>query len=271
MLQRQISDEQLETMQRIKQFSRAFKVFELDEYLPSADNARHAHTPKDMLTALRTGLSFVDRFVVSTEALADAFSGLHGDIRVIETRLPLEGWKELSSQRQRGRKPRVGWAGSIHHAGNLELIADVVKALAQEVEWVFLGGCPDTIRPYVHEVYEGVDIARYPQALAALDLDLALEPLEQSVFNDCRSNLRLLEYGACGFPVVCSDLRPYQGDLPVTRVKNRFDDWVEAIRMHINDLDASARMGDQLQAKVLNEWMLEGDNLNAWRWAWMAN
>ncbi|MDD1974996.1 glycosyltransferase [Pseudomonas tussilaginis] len=272
-LQRQISDDQLEAMRRIKQFSRAFKVLELSEYLPnlSADNAQHADTSKDVLASLCTGLSFVDRCVVSTEALADAFSGWHGDIRVVETRLPMEGWKGLSSQRQRGRKPRVGWVGGIYHAADLELIGDVVKALTQEVEWVFLGMCPEKLRPYVHEVYEGVDIARYPQALAGLDLDLALEPLAQNLFNECKSNLRLLEYGACGFPVVCSDLRPYQGDLPVTRVKNRFEDWVEAIRMHINDLDASARMGDQLQAKVLGEWMLESDNLNAWRWAWMAN
>lgn len=273
LLQRQIGDDRLEAMRRIKQLSRAFKVYELDDYLPNLPikNVHREHMPKDALKSLRRGLGFVDRFVVSTEALAEAFGGMHDDIRVIENCLPLEWWKGLSSQRRRGRKPRVGWAGGVSHTGDLELIADVVKELAQEVEWVFFGMCPEKIRPYVHELHNGVDIELYPQALARLDLDLAIAPVEQNLFNECKSNLRLLEYGACGFPVVCSDVRCYQGDLPVTRVKNRFRDWVEAIRTHINDLDASARMGDELRSEVLGGWMLEGERLQRWRKAWLPD
>ena len=272
-LQRQLGDERLEAMRRIKTLSRAFKVYELDDYLPNLPmkSLHREHMPRDVLKSLRKGLGFVDRFVVSTEALADAFSGLHADIRVIENRLPREWWQNLTSQRRRGRKPRVGWAGGVSHTGDLELIADVVKELAGEVEWVFMGMCPDRIRPYVQEVHAGVDINAYPAALASLDLDLALAPVEQNLFNECKSNLRLLEYGACGFPVVCSDLRCYEGELPVTRVKNRFKDWVDAIRMHVNDLDASARQGDALRTAVMRDWMLEGGNLELWRRAWLPD
>ncbi|MGE8499339.1 MAG: glycosyltransferase [Pseudomonas sp.] len=272
-LQRQISDGRLEAMRRIKQFSNAFKVYELDDYLPNLPmkSVHRDQMPKDVLRSLRKGLGFVDRFVVSTAPLAEAFSGLHDDIRVMENRLPVEWWKGLTSQRRRGRKPRVGWAGGVSHTGDLELIADVVKELANEVEWVFFGMCPEKIRPYVHEVHTGVDIDLYPAALAKLDLDLALAPVEQNLFNECKSNLRLLEYGACGFPVVCSDLVCYQGDLPVTRVKNRFKDWVDAIRAHISDLDATARMGDELRAQVNRDWMLEGANAEAWCKAWLPD
>ncbi|MFZ3152368.1 glycosyltransferase [Pseudomonas sp.] len=272
-LQRQIGDERLEAMQRIKQFSRAFKVYELDDYLPNLPikSVHRNQMPRDILKSLRRGLSYVDRFVVTTAPLADALCGFHPDIRVIENRLPVDWWKGLSSRRQRGQKPRVGWAGGIGHTGDLELIADVIRELAVEVEWVFFGMCPEKIRPYVHEVHAGVDIERYSAALAALDLDLALAPVEQNLFNDCKSNLRLLEYGACGFPVICSDVLCYRGDLAVTRVKNRFKDWVDAIRAHINDLDAAAKMGDELRAQVLAKWMLEADNAEAWRAAWLPD
>nr|WP_286584874.1 hypothetical protein [Pseudomonas guguanensis] len=148
---------------------------------------------------------------------------------------------------------------------------DVVRELAGEVEWVFMGMCPDAIRPYVNEFHGGVDIEGYPAALASLDLDLALAPVEPNLFNECKSNLRLLEYGACGFPVICSDLLCYRGDLPVTRVKNRFRDWVDAIRMHINDLDAAAQAGDRLREAVYRDWMLEGENLHRWQRAWMPD
>ena len=269
-LQRQIGDERLEAMRRIQRFSRAFKIYELDDYLPNLPlkSVHRAHMPRDILKSLRRGLEFVDRFVVSTAPLAEAFAGLHGDIRVIENRLPVKWWKGLESQRRRGRKPRVGWAGGVSHTGDLDLIVDVVRELAGEVEWVFMGMCPDVIRPYVNEIHAGVDIESYPAALAGLDLDLALAPVEQNLFNECKSNLRLLEYGACGFPVVCSDLVCYRGDLPVTRVKNRFRDWVDAIRMHINDLDAAAVAGDRLRDAVYRDWMLDGENLQRWRQAW---
>lgn len=273
-LQRAVLDEQLEKMRRMQAFSEAFKVFELDDYLPNLPikSIHRLHMPKDILRSLRRGLGYVDRFVVSTQPLAEAFSGLHGDIRVIENRLPVGWWKGLQSERRVGTKPRVGWAGGAGHTGDLELIADVVKELADEVEWVFLGMCPDKLRPYIHEFRAGVFIHQYPSSLASLNLDLALAPLEQNLFNECKSNLRLLEYGACGFPVICSDVRCFQSDgLPVIRVKNRFKDWVEAIRAHINDLDAAARAGDELRTAVLNGWMLEGENLEAWRKAWLSD
>ncbi|MCG4453711.1 glycosyltransferase [Pseudomonas sp. MMS21-TM103] len=272
-LQRQIGDERLEAIRRMKAFSRAFKVYELDDYLPNLPmkNSNREHMPKDILKSLRRGLSHVDRFVVSTETLAEAFAGLHEDIRVIENRLPVSWWQGLQARRRTSARARVGWAGGAGHAGDLEIIADVVKELAGEVDWVFFGMCPDKLRPFIHEFHPGVPIEQYPAALARLNLDLALAPVEQNLFNECKSNLRLLEYGACGFPVICSDVRCYQGALPVTRVKNRFRDWLDAIRLHLSDLDAAARMGDELRASVNREWMLEGPGLEAWRKAWLPD
>ena len=130
------------------------------------------------------------------------------------------------------------------------------------------------MRPYIHESHEGVAIEEYPAKLPALNLDLGLAPVELNLFNECKSNLRQLEYGACGIPVICTDIRPYRdglnAGLPVTLVKNRYKDWVDAIRMHINDLDATARMGDELKARVLADWMLGGEHLIQWRDAWVG-
>lgn len=273
-LQRQLTAPQLKLMQGYRDFNRAFKVYELDDYLPNVPmkSAFRNALPKDVLKVLRKAVALTDRFVVSTAPLAEQFASLHSDIRVVRNRLPVDWWSDLHSQRRVGPKPRVGWGGGASHRGDLELIADVVRDLADEVEWVFFGMCPDKLRPYVHELHDGVPIEQYPAKLASLNLDLALAPLEENIFNICKSNLRLLEYGACGFPVVCSDIAPYQGDdLPVTRVRNRYKDWVGAIRMHLDDLDATAATGDALRAAVHRDWMLQGENLLNWRQAWLAD
>jgi hypothetical protein len=102
----------------------------------------------------------------------------------------------------------------------------------------------------------------YPAKLASLNLDLAVAPLEIHPFNEAKSNLRLLEYGVMGWPVVCTDIHPYQ-NAPVKRVANEPQAWIDAIRERVHDLDAAEREGDQLKAWVLQNFMLE-DHLDEW-------
>lgn len=272
-LQRRISDEDLERMRRMPRFSRALKIYELDDYLPNlpAKSAHREHMPRDILRTLRQAFARVDRVVVSTPALAEALAGLHPDIRIAHNRLPPGWWKGLPAPRRgTGTRPRVGWAGGVGHTGDLEMVADVVAELAGEVDWVFFGMCPERLRPHVAEFHPGVDIEAYPRYLARLDLDLAIAPLEQNRFNECKSNLRLLEYGACAVPVVCSDVGPYRDEsLPVTRVRNRHRDWIAAIRAHLADAGARADAGDALRAAVHRDWMLADAGLAQWQAAWL--
>lgn len=274
-MQRRVGEEAIARIERMRRFSRAFRVHELDDWLPGLPlkSAHRAEMPKDITASLRQVLSRVDRLVVATPALAEAFAGFHERIRVVENRLDPRLWKALPAARARpgGGKPRVGWAGGIGHTGDLEMIADVVRELAGEVDWVFFGMCPERLRPYVAEFHEGISFHAYPRALARLGLDLALAPLEDNRFNQCKSQLRLLEYGACGYPVVCSDIAPYRGGLPVTRVRNRFRDWVGAIRGHLAEREATAAAGQALRQAVLQDWMLEGRALEDWRKAWLPD
>lgn len=272
-LQRPVTEGQLPLLQDMKAWSRAFKVFELDDYLPNLPlkSVHRGNFGKDVLRTIRRGLDCVDRFVVSTEPLAQAFKGMHPDIRVVPNRLDPLSWGDLPvSRRRAGAKPRVGWVGGTGHDGDLALIFDLVKALAGEVDWVFLGGVPAAMRPYAALFHPGVDLHLYPDKIASLHLDLALAPLEQNLFNECKSNLRVLEYGICGYPVICSDIAPYRGGLPVTLVRNRYKDWLDAIRAHLADLDATARRGDELREVVRRDWMLDERGLAQWGEAWLG-
>ena len=270
-LQRQTDPQQLQLLKKMKTYSKAFKVYELDDYLPGVPvkSAFKDNISKDILKRLRQGVAQMDRFIVSTNALAEALDGLHPDIQVVELRLPPVWWGDLKNERQENIKPRFGWAGGGGHRGDLEMVADVIREFSEEVDWVFFGMCPDALRPYVKEFHAGVDIEKYPAKLSSLNLDLAIAPLEDNLFNRCKSNLRLLEYGACGIPVVASAVRPYvDSQLPVTLVKNRYIDWVRALRDHLHDLKASRRLGDELHEQIRNKWMLEGENLQLWVKAW---
>ncbi|MNF26561.1 GalNAc(5)-diNAcBac-PP-undecaprenol beta-1,3-glucosyltransferase [compost metagenome] len=273
-LQGRYSEGPINEIERLKTYSRAFRIFELDDYVIKVPkkNGHLRNMPEDMEQTVRRGIGLCDRLVVSTQALADALAGSNSDIRVVPNMLAPHLWHGLRGQRRTSSKPRVGWGGGTSHAGDLEIIAEVVRELAHEVEWVFFGMCPEALRPYIHEFHSVIGLEAYPAKLASLNLDLALAPLEHHIFNDCKSNLRLLEYGACGYPVICSDTEAYRGYLPCTRVvSNSTSEWLQAIRMHLSDREASYRMGDELREVVLRDYMLQGDNLQPWFDGWMPD
>jgi glycosyltransferase involved in cell wall biosynthesis len=268
------SESTVRDIARLARFSNARRIYEIDDYVVDTPkkNTHARNKPGDIEQHLRRGIGLCDRVVVTTQALADVLSDMHQDIRVVPNMLAPQQWAGLLGRRGTSSKPRVGWGGGTSHSGDLEVIAEVVRELAGEVEWVFFGMCPEALRPYVHEFHPLVGLQAYPAKLASLNLDLALAPLEFHIFNDCKSNLRLLEYGACGYPVICTDTEAYRGGLPCTRVRsNSTEEWVAAIRMHLRDPDASYRMGDELRAVVHRDFMLNAEHLHRWQWGWLSD
>ncbi len=244
---------------------RVFALDDLVSQLPRKNNLyRHfVGQFRDARPRLRAALQHCDRLIVSTWPLAELCRDMVEDIVIVPNRLT-DQWRGLQSQRNVSPKPRVGWVGALQHQGDLEIIDTVVEALRDEVDFVFMGMTTDRIKPCLAEFHDAVSWEEYPAKLASLNLDIALAPLEMVPFNEAKSNLRILECGVVGWPMVCSDIFPFQqDDAPVTRVSNEPEAWIEAIRALAADPDRRAREGDALQAWVQSRYMLT-DHLDQW-------
>lgn len=267
--QKQLEDRQADILQNYRRLLNCKIVMDFDDNLTKvSDKNIHKKTlHKDMKARLRRMGTMVDRITVSTEPLVAEFKHYHDDVRMIPNALKRSQWEHLKSHRRTSNKPRVGWAGGVSHQGDLEIVRDVIRSLADEVDWVFLGmWLRDTV-PFVREHHDGAKFDLYPAKLASLNLDLAIAPLEINHFNECKSHLKLLEYGVLGIPVIATDIVPYQSGFPMTLVKNRHQEWVKSIREHINDLDVTAQRGDALRKHILDNWMLD-KQLPTWLSAW---
>jgi GT2 family glycosyltransferase len=238
--------------------SKAFKVLDLVRYPLCSD-----------VDSLRHALSFIDRLIVPSQALADALRDAHQDIQVLENRLSAP-WRKPNVVRRAGAKPRVGWAATAAtQPADWSVISEVVRTLADEIHWIVMGPCPAELKPYFFELRSEVKGELYPSAVAGLWLDVALVPGPHEVPTEGAEHLQILEYGACGFPVIAGETNSAPEALTVNRVKSEAQAWIDAIRVHIADLDVAAQMGDELQRQVRKDWMLEGEHLQAWRGAWL--
>lgn len=261
------NEEILAQIRRYREIMGVKIVLEFDDYfpnLPTRSLSRIMQFPV-LIKKMHALMEHVDWLVVSTPMLAREYEDYHPDVRVAMNGLLPARWGNISGQRRAGKKMRVGWACSSSYAVDLAVIYSVIKELQDEVEWVFLG---DKSEGVLYEHHRRGSMENYPEKLASLNLDLAVAPFQENSYNRCKSNLNILELGACGVPVICTDVEAYRGSLPVTRVTNRHEDWIDAIRSHISDSDGMERAGDELRNIVMKDWMLQGSFLDQWIKAW---
>jgi glycosyltransferase involved in cell wall biosynthesis len=262
-----LQDEHYEFLKWVKNHLDVFVVFSLDDLiisLPKRNDAKRL-LHKDIRHRLRRVLGMCDRLIVSTEPLAHAFKEYCKDIVVIPNSLDMRRWSQVSLPSYSKReKLRVGWAGGQLHEGDLAIIVDLVKSTSKQVDWVFMGMLPPELKNDIHEYHKFTSFDDYPEKMALLDLDLAIAPLEQHPFNEAKSNLRLLEYGVLGWPVICTDIYPYQtNNPPVERVQNTLISWKQAIESAVQNPDALKMKGKSLQDWVLKHYTID-KYLDAW-------
>lgn len=243
---------------------RPFTVFAMDDLLTNMDLEnpfRMGHAPNNR-SRIKYALEHCDRLVVSTDFLAECCANLIADIRVVPNRLSMHAWIPLQSRRRTTPKPRIGWAGGTTHQGDLVFLKEIIEQTRSEADWIFMGMCPPEIKPLLAEYHPLVPMADYPAYLASLNLDIAVAPLAMTPFNQAKSNLRLLEYGMLGLPVICTDIDPYRNS-PACRVANVVQEWIDALRARIHDADAREAEGRAMRQWVHHNFILE-HHINQW-------
>lgn len=266
-LQHSVDDAQLGMTDKYKLVMPGIQIVQMVDDLLGDVPAKHPNRNfqsreghQRMIQALKQS----DILVVTTEPLREHYRKYVPDVRLVPNALDKQ-WSGLRKPSTPRARLRVGWIGAGQHKGDLDLVTEVVRTLATEVDWVFMGMSTEEINPHLKEFHKFVSISDYPKKMSDLDLDIAIAPLEDNIFNACKSNLRLLEYGAMGWPVVCSDVFPYRADAPpVLRCENSTAAWLEALRSLIADAALRQRMGDDLHAWVNSRYRLAG-LVGAWK------
>ena len=223
-----------------------------------------------------------DAVTVTCAPLADYYSrkfGLPGNkFHVIPNYLPryfFDFYDEVvildRIRSQKRRKPRICFSCSMSHFDMLRTgepddfsgILDWIRENRKKYEFVFHGGFPPALDRY-HNDFETIPIGPfldYPRVRRSIRADLFIQPLRHSVFNECKSPIKLLESWAEGTPAFVQDLDSYRRIAPEAcfDTADKLDSMVNAL---FADPDAQFRLIRANYARMKDWWL--DDHLDEW-------
>lgn len=204
----------------------------LEEWHPGYEHFKQDGTQDQIKAMMETA----DLVTVTTSYLKDRYAKYCRRIEVIPNCLPLHDWPKAEPNTD--GTFRVLWAGSPSHFGDLAELSKILVEFAKshkDVRLVFFGRKPVDLEEVSEQVefHDWVEFAEFPQKLADLKADIAIAPLSDVPFNYAKSNLRLTQYGATGYPIIASDVGQYRetgkGFVPLC---GKPSEWREALEFH---------------------------------------
>ena len=206
------------------QFAKALKeagkkmVYEIDDAFDCLESWHSSYASMgipERQESIRKMMNLADAVQVSTPWLADHYRKDCERIEVIPNMIELSSWPKAPKTRKDGLF-KVVWAGSPSHSGDLAVAIPALGAFASRhpnVRIVMFGQNLATTDIPVGQLENlpWIDnFAEYPFKLAEIDADVSVAPLADIKFNLGKSNLRILQMWATGYPVIASAVGPYK-------------------------------------------------------------
>lgn len=213
----------------------------------------------------RRAMLACDRTIASTDGLATAMQALGaGPTTVIENALDEETLTVAARLRAHPRPPRdqvviAYGSGSKAHDIDFATAATALAEVLRERPHARLRLIGDLQAPAALDgLADRIDrwpATGYAAYLALLaEADISIAPLEDTVFNDAKSNIKFLEAAVLGIPSVCSPRAAFRG--AITHGHDGFlaDDlpaWREALLRLVDEPDLRGRVGQAALEGVL--------------------
>lgn len=184
-----------------------------------------SHPEYELLSGLNSTLEFLmgeaDETWFSTSTLRDSYQHATASGRVIRNCLDPRFWKRYlrtveSWAPERDGCPRILYMGTNTHDADLDLVFTALRELSPVVDFRFtlIGG---TSLPPSDDFVDLIDVPmsarRYPSfarwLLTQGPFDIGLAPLIDTPFNQCKSDIKVLDYAAIGIPTLASPVGEY--------------------------------------------------------------
>lgn len=172
-------------------------------------------------------------------------------------------------------KLKLGYYGTLTHSKDLLLIKNVILKLKEKYDFDFevIGGfnASDNVDEDWFKAIElppnNMDFEKFMKWLSkTVDWDIALVPLENSPFNQCKSELKFIELAILGLPGVYSDMCVYNSvvnDGIDGFLASNDDEWIHKIEKLILDKSLRRTIRKNALNKVLSDYLIE-DRINKW-------
>jgi glycosyltransferase involved in cell wall biosynthesis len=292
--QRQYGDIQLQNLRYLQTELRVPCVYEVDDYLHGLSPYAPAYfvyndpkTKTQRFNNINAYLREAAAMTVTTDFLKRMYSKYNKNIYVLPNCLDYEIFNAENTQRpDHGDEIWIGWAGGVSHVPDVQIIVDVIKKVLRDfpqTKFVIGGwnGHYKNVQGRPFYVWEGIPEERflhlpwvkerleYPKMLTQFDIGLA--PLVDIPFNRCKSNLKFLEYSACGVPTIASQVEPYtrtitegKTGLLVTTEKQKLSKaWYQAIKTLIENRELRLTLAENAKQFVKQNFDMA---LNIHRW-----
>ena len=202
-------------------------------------------------------MSMANMITVTTDSLAETYSKYNANVKILPNMIDISEFKPKTNNGQ-----VVGWYSSGIRFAEFR---DIIEGWIPENVCLYLAGSL-IFNNFKHKnkiVVDRFNPVETPKILA--NIDIGLIPLKLCRFNDGKSDLKGLEYGAMNIPFIASPTEPYR-----KLVKHGINgflvkhsrDWLKYINLLVADDKLRNDMGSQ--ARKVSESRDIKFNINLW-------
>lgn len=252
-------------------------IYEIDDNLleiPLQHPMSDQFTPARNRQCIIEFIQQVDHVTVTTEPLLHDLSQYNPKITILPNYLDERIFPEMEPRPPHRGPIRIGYAAGWTHDDDFRQVLPAVKRLQEEyagnIRFVFFIYIPEELKgnPNVEQIGGAEYVSGYSQLLATAQLDIGLAPLRFNRFNECKSDVKFLEYGSRRIAGVYSGIMPYTkavqgGETGILVETEDTDLWYDKIKSLIDNRAEREKIQQQAYDYVMGERTL-GSNSHRW-------